>query len=384
MRITCHPDDSYSCTIIAGQSVFSAISDYLQKFRDQKEKIFILVDTNTRQYCLPVLLANVPALQYSEILEIKDGEDQKKIETIISLWEKLSAHSPGRNALLINLGGGVVTDLGGFAASTFKRGIRYVNIPTTLMGMVDAGIGGKTGINFGQIKNQIGTFYLPAAVFIFPGFLSTLPAYHLKSGYGEIIKYALVADEGLWDGIKYSHFSEFTAHPFDESQWNFFIDKSVQIKTGFINSDFTEHGVRAVLNFGHTIGHAMEALSMTSGHRLLSHGHAIAMGIICESWLSVQKAGLSGQTLEEIISVILSDFDIFPVSEKDMIQLLSLLQHDKKRRGEEIRFSLIEQPGKALYGITCSPSLIKDSVNYYNKLAGGIRNPVIPEKIRGK
>ncbi len=369
MRITCHSNDSTTCNIVAGQNVFAAISEFLEQYRQQKEKIFVLVDRNTRQHCLPILLSNVPGLQFSEILEIEEGEESKSIQTAISLWENLSMHSPGRNTLLINLGGGVVSDLGGFVASTYKRGIPYINIPTSLMGMVDAAIGGKTGINEGKVKNQIGTFTLPAGVFIFPGFLSSLPAYHVKSGYGEIIKYALIADPDLWEGIKCSHFSEFIAHPFDESQWNFFIHKSIQIKTGIVNSDFTEKGSRALLNFGHTIGHAMESLSMTPGHRALSHGHAIALGMICESYLSVQKTGLPKQVLEEITAIILADFDHFRLSAQDITRLVALLLHDKKRTGEEVRFSLIENPGKAHYGIPCSNSLVMESIDYYNLLA---------------
>ncbi|HSN49620.1 MAG TPA: 3-dehydroquinate synthase family protein, partial [Bacteroidales bacterium] len=283
----------------------------------------------------------------------------------------MSVHGSGRNTLLINLGGGVVTDLGGFAASTYKRGIPFINIPTTLLGMVDAAIGGKTAVNEGTIKNQIGTFALPAGVFIFPGFLATLPAYHLKGGYGEIIKYALIADADLWDGIKSSHFSDLTAHPFNEAQWNFFIKKSIQIKTTLVNEDFKEKGVRAVLNFGHTIGHAMESLSMLPGHRPLSHGHAIALGMICESYLSVQKAGLSSQVQDEIAAVVLADFDPFRLSGEDINTLLSVLQQDKKRSGEEIKFSLIEKPGEARYGIPCSPSQILGSIQYYTRLTAG-------------
>lgn len=366
MEISCNSGLPAKCTIILRDDVFREVSSFLENYKQKKEKVYILVDPNTRRYCLPILLSNVPCLQYAEIIETGEGEESKTIRNAEKIWQKMISGGAGRHTLIINLGGGVITDLGGFIASTLKRGVTYINIPTTLMGMVDASIGGKTAVNAGRIKNQIGTFYLPAAVFIHTGFLSTLPKEHFLSGLGEIIKYALIADEPLWKKIRSSSRNDLLSH--NHKKYETFIERSVKIKGTVVNEDFREEGKRALLNFGHTVGHAFESLSMSDGKENLSHGHAIALGMICESFISNEIAGLEKEVMNEIQKVILGLFPHVPLLKEDIPAVMNFIMNDKKKSGGEINMTLLEKAGKAVYGIPCQQTLVKNSLEYYSGL----------------
>ena len=254
-------------------------------------RFFILTDDNTAKFCLPVIKKKVDGMDNFDIIEINAGEESKDIDFCIGVWKMLIDFGADRRSLLINLGGGVVTDLGGFVASTFKRGIDFVHVPTTLLSQVDASVGGKTGIDIDSIKNIIGTFTQPKAVFMIADFLKTLPARQILSGLAEMLKHGLIADAGYWNELKTSDLTIPTAE---------LVHRSVAIKNVIVLEDPNENGIRKALNFGHTIGHAVETYSLLNDKDHLSHGEAIAIGMICEAWLSNKKLGLTDEELAEI------------------------------------------------------------------------------------
>ena len=340
-----------------GKKHFAEFKELLEK-RFSESIIFVLVDENTKKYCLPELKQNIPNLNQSIIIEVKSGELVKNLETCKTIWTQLINHSANRNSLLLNLGGGVISDIGGFCASTFKRGINYINIPTTLLAQIDASFGGKTGIDFGVIKNQIGTFSNPAGVFVFPEFLKTLSKEHLKAGYAELLKHALIADEKHWFELK--------EKPFDQiSEWESLIAHSIGIKTKIITEDPLEKGNRKSLNFGHTIGHAIESFSLENDETPLLHGEAVAVGLICESYIAQQIFGFSIKYLSEITSYINSNFRHYEIDSSVYEKLISLMLHDKKNENDEINFTLISEPGKFRINNNVDNKLICQSLNYY-------------------
>ncbi|MCK9218987.1 MAG: 3-dehydroquinate synthase [Bacteroidales bacterium] len=353
--------------IICGRNALESLEKFIRTLPIDPLKIFILVDQNTRIHCLPLLLAKAPKLSSAHLLEIPDGEPSKILETARRLWMEMHQTGAGRDALLINLGGGVVTDLGGFIAAGYKRGIPCLHIPTTLLGQVDAAIGGKTAINFGEMKNQIGFFYLPKAVFIFPGFLSTLPFIHLRSGFSEIIKSSLVADPSLWRKIKRNPIQDLMRVPFDNPLWSHMINATVVMKNKIIKKDFTEHKYRKVLNFGHTVGHAMEAFSQESGQIPLLHGEAVAIGMICAAYLSFLKTGLTSSDLENINEYLREGFDpyLFPVKYPD--GLIHRMAHDKKNLQGQILFTLLSRPGSPILNVQCNLEEIGSALTFYWK-----------------
>ncbi|MGZ5196974.1 MAG: 3-dehydroquinate synthase, partial [Kaistella sp.] len=255
---------------------FSQLNHFLIDLKPSK--IIVLVDENTHEYCLPVLLGNLETEIPFEIIEIEAGEDLKTIEIATQLWEILSDFEADRKALMINLGGGVITDMGGFVASTYKRGIRFINLPTTLLGMCDASIGGKTGIDHNFLKNIIGTFAVPEQIFVFPEYLKTLPFPELRSGFAEMLKHGLIADEKHWnDLISIQELSAENIFPF--------IETSMKIKQNIVEQDFREQHLRKTLNFGHTVGHALESLFLQQA-KPIPHGEAVVLGMIIETRLS--------------------------------------------------------------------------------------------------
>jgi len=294
------------------------ISDY--------SKVAVLVDENTKKDCLNLL----PILNDSIIIEIKSGEKNKTLSTCNLIWEELSEYNFDRDSLLINLGGGVIGDMGGFCASTYKRGINFIQIPTTLLAMVDASIGGKLGVDFNGLKNQIGLFNNPQSVLIFPEFLETLPENQLKSGFAEVVKHALISDKNLWE--------EIISVPFNEMNWEKIIETSINIKNKIVLSDPFEKENRKKLNFGHTFGHAVESYYLEKGTPIL-HGEAIFIGIILESEIS----DLTQSEQNEIKNYILSNFGLPYTPSKS--NLLNFLRNDKKNFEEKINFSLLERIG---------------------------------------
>jgi 3-dehydroquinate synthase len=353
--------NSNGYSIFIGNSVIDTVRAYLIQYEFKEIKIFILVDENTRKYCLPRLMSNIQLPQEVHILEIASGEEFKNLDTARKLWSELTFHGANRNSILINLGGGVISDLGGFVAGGFMRGIRYLNIPTTLLAMVDASIGGKVGIDFDGLKNQIGLFINPQVVFIIPEFLDTLPESHKRNGFAEIIKHSLIYEKNYWDEISLKSFK-------DIDNWKEIIDWSIEIKNYFVTEDPTEKGFRKVLNFGHTIGHAVESYSFQFEGEALSHGEAVAIGIICESYISHKQAGLSENELNEIVSYVSANFEHYQFRRGYFIQLLELMLHDKKNISTNINFTLLSAIGNSIINEVVDVALVKESLLYYQNL----------------
>ncbi len=324
-------------------------------------KIIILVDENTHEHCLPILLGNMETEIPFEIIEIEPGEDLKTIETATQLWEILSEFEVDRKSLMINLGGGVITDLGGFVASTYKRGIKFVNIPTTLLGMCDASIGGKTGIDHHFLKNIIGTFAEPQQIFVYPDFLRTLPFVELRSGFAEMLKHGLIADEKHWKDLSsIENLNPESIYPF--------IETSMKIKQNVVEIDFKEQNIRKTLNFGHTIGHAVESLFLQS-NQLIPHGEAVALGMICETHLSFLENLINAETEEEIIKKIRKFYPFIPINAFSTEQLLALMKNDKKNSDGKISFALIDKIGNCQFDCAVSGENIISAFHFYQSLA---------------
>ncbi len=344
--------------IYIGEASFTRLNKYINSFEFKYSKFLILLDENVKQFCLPVLIKNADKLKFSEIIEIKSGEENKTIETCKLLWQKLIDLKADRKSVFINLGGGVISDMGGFVASTHMRGIKYINIPTTLLSQVDASIGGKVGVNQNKLKNQIGLFSNPEAVFINHVFLKTLPEKQLLSGFSEIIKHALIADANYWKLIK--------KQPVDKiREWEDIILRSIEIKNEIVKNDPKEENLRKVLNFGHTFGHAFETFSLKFNCKSLSHGEAVAMGMICESFLSHKIAGLPQSQLDEIVKYILSNFEYYKINKNNINEIFNFMVHDKKRENNNLNFTLISSIGKAVINQNCSNDFIKQCIDYY-------------------
>lgn len=325
-------------------------------------KVFILVDENTHEYCLPTLLGNLETDIAFEILEIEAGEEMKNIQTANQLWEILTEMQADRKALIINLGGGVITDMGGFVASTYKRGIQFVNIPTTLLSMCDASIGGKTGIDLMHYKNMVGTFSFPEQIFVHTGFLNTLPGKELKSGFAEMLKHGLIADKKHWeDLIHLQHLDPVGIEPF--------IPQSMEIKQEIVNADFHEKNVRKTLNFGHTIGHAIESLCLQS-ENLILHGEAVALGMICEAHLSYLEGLISKEDSEMITENIARYFCYIDITGFAEDKIFDLLLNDKKNTDAKINFSLLSGIGSCVFDHQCSTENIQKSIDFYKKISG--------------
>ena len=313
-------------------------------------QVFILTDENVAPFWLPEVEYWLGCENAIEIV-IRPGEQHKKLQTVQRVWKTLMKHHADRNALLINLGGGTITDLGGFAASTYKRGIKFINVPTTLLGMMDAAIGGKTGIDFGGAKNQIGTFAEAEEVIVDPVFLETLPQRELLSGLAEMLKYGFIADAKLLEA--------------NLENYQDYVLRAGEIKREIVAQDPTEKGLRKVLNFGHTLGHAIESHCLTTDYPLL-HGEAVALGMLGALWLSVKQLGLNETVLQDFakqVPMLLSESEI-ALSEGDIEPILGYLVHDKKNKGETMQFVLLEAVGKPVWDVMVDNDTIKRSLEY--------------------
>ncbi len=338
---------------------FSQLNNFITDLKPTQ--LLILVDENTHEHCLPTLLGNLETEIPFEIIEIEAGEEMKTLETAAQLWEILTEFQTDRKALMINLGGGVITDMGGFIASTYKRGIPFINIPTTLLGMCDASIGGKTGIDHQFLKNIIGTFAHPEQIFVFPEFLQTLPFEELRSGFAEMLKHGLITDEKHWTDL--ISIEELTAeHVFP------FIERSMKIKQNVVEQDFTEQNIRKTLNFGHTIGHALESLFLLKG-RPIMHGEAVALGMICETKISFLQDLISEETSNEIVSNIQKYYPRLNISEFSVEEIVHLMKNDKKNSAGNINFSLLTGIGSSTFNCSVSLENMKTSLLYYQNLA---------------
>ncbi|MFD2864193.1 3-dehydroquinate synthase [Mucilaginibacter antarcticus] len=322
-------------------------------------RFFVLTDENTAQYCLPLLREKLGDPENFDLIEIPAGEESKDIDFCIGVWKMLIDFGADRQSLLINLGGGVISDLGGFAASTFKRGIDFVHVPTTLLSQVDASVGGKTGIDIDSIKNIIGTFTQPKAVFIEQQFLKTLPARQILSGNAEMLKHGLICDEEYWNLLKTSDLENPTAA---------LVYKSVQIKNKIVLEDPHEKNIRKALNFGHTIGHAVETWSLINDKDSLSHGEAIAIGMICEAYLAHKKTGLSAAELEEITRTLTNLYPRYELKMEHSATLLEYMLKDKKNQNGKINCTLLSTIGQFNIDNVCTNDELLEGLNYYASL----------------
>lgn len=326
---------------------------------NQYSSVFILVDSNTEKLCLQQFLSEFSTEKPLKIISIDAGELHKHIETCSGVWEALSELGADRKSLLINLGGGVVTDLGGFVASTFKRGIDFINIPTTLLSMVDASVGGKTGVDLGALKNQIGVIVNPKMVLIDSLYLNTLPSEEYRSGYAEMLKHGLIHDKSYWDLL--SNFKKISTDEIKE-----LIYHSVGIKNEVVSEDPYEYGTRKKLNFGHTLGHAIESFCLTHSEiTTLLHGEAIAIGMITEAYLSTELTGLSSNECNNIKKVFDSIYPRVDFTKKNIDAILELLQYDKKNSHGKIKFVLLEAIGRTVIDVEVPKELFLKAFQYY-------------------
>lgn len=327
---------STNYTIHIEETSFNALNKFLTK--TNYNKYIIVCDENTSENCLSKLLFECNALTTAEIIELESGEQNKTIETCVQVWGALTDIGADKKSLIVNLGGGVISDLCGFVASTFKRGIDFINIPTTLLAMVDASVGGKTGIDFEGIKNHIGTIYKPKAVFINPFFLKTLSERHLKNGYAEIIKIALIVDQTFWKTLKkLNSTKQFSSEKI--------IKHAVELKNNIVKKDLNERNLRKSLNFGHTIGHALESALIKQNKDVL-HGEAIVFGMIIESELALNLKQITKQEFTEINTYLNSLFKSITITPKTKKLLLQFILHDKKNKGDKLYFSLPKKIGQ--------------------------------------
>jgi 3-dehydroquinate synthase len=318
-------------------------------------KFFILTDENTGEHCLPLVKEAIGDRAF-DIIEINAGEESKDIDFCIGVWKMLIDFGADRQSLLVNLGGGVISDLGGFAASTFKRGIDFVHVPTTLLSQVDASVGGKTGIDIDSIKNIIGTFTQPKAVFIDYRFLQTLPERQILSGNAEMLKHGLICDAAYWNKLKNSDLKNPSAE---------LVYISVGIKNKVVIADPHEKNIRKSLNFGHTIGHAVDTYSLLNDEDSLSHGEAIAIGMICEAYLSHKKAKLTAAELSEITEVLMALYPRYPLKESYNETLLEYMLKDKKNQNGQINCTLLDAIGQFKIDNNCTKEELFEALAYY-------------------
>ena len=326
-----------------------------EKFKNSKK--IILTDENVSSHWIEFLITSFEALHKAEIIVLPAGEENKDLQVSLQVWEALSEYKVNRTDLIINFGGGVITDMGGFIASTFKRGLSFVNIPTTLLSQVDASVGGKTGIDLGQFKNQIGVFADADYVFIDTQFLKTLPKEELVSGYAEMLKHGLIADASYWKEL-------ILIDPVnDQEKLLSLIHHSVKIKRDIVNQDHKETGIRKQLNFGHTIGHAIEGLCLELGTPI-PHGNGVAWGMVAETFLAAHNDMVSIQELNEIERVVEQSYPVIQLDESVIPRLMELIQNDKKNSNGLINFTLIETIGQGIHDQTVNNQLIEDAFKF--------------------
>ncbi|WPR73829.1 3-dehydroquinate synthase [Algoriphagus sp. NG3] len=320
--------------------------------------LFILTDENTKQHCLPLVEEVFPS--NSTFYTIEAGEKNKSIATCMQIWGAMTDAQLDRKALFLNIGGGVLGDMGGFCASIYKRGIRFINMPTTLLSQVDASVGGKLGVDFEGLKNHLGVFNEPETVIVASEFLKSLPENEIRSGYAEIIKHGLIKDRAYFESLDFDNWAN--------SYWTPLIHHSVGIKKAVVEEDPKEAGLRKILNFGHTIGHAFETYFL-DGPRHLLHGEAIAVGMICEAWLSHRKLDLSMAELKQIQGALLKVYGKIEIQESDLAPVLDFCLQDKKNEGKELMFSLLSTIGECTYNIPVTREEIREAIHYYQNLS---------------
>ncbi len=327
----------------------------LAAFLKQKNysKLALLADENTIQHCYPLIQSS---LTDHFAIEVGSGEEQKNLDTCQTIWQALTDHALDRHACLIVLGGGVLGDMGGFCASTYKRGIDFILIPTTLLAQVDASIGGKLGIDFNHFKNHIGTFHQPTLTLLHSDFLRTLPVAELRSGFAEVIKHALISDKAMWN--------EISTRSLADQDWNRIIKHSVEFKASVTQEDPTEIGSRKILNAGHTIGHALESYLLGAGKKIL-HGEAIAVGLITEAFIARQRNILDDPSFQEITEYVLKIFGKVKFDENEVGAIARLALQDKKNRDNKILCVLATEIGKASWDIEITLAEVENALQFY-------------------
>lgn len=326
----------------------------------EHDRIFVLTDETTQQLCWPKI-KNFKALKNSTPIIIKATDTHKNLDTLSQVWQALSNGGATRHSLMINLGGGMVTDLGGFAASTFKRGIDFINIPTTLLAMVDASVGGKTGINFGGLKNEIGVFSDSRFVIINTQFLDTLDHDNICSGYAEMLKHGLISDERTW-----AELMTFDLDTPDLSQLQRMVAESIKVKERIVEADPHEHGIRKALNLGHTMGHAFESFAMRRGTPIL-HGYAVAYGLISELYMSARKTAFPTDSMHQTVRFIRENYGTFNITCDDYPTLIELMHHDKKNTSGIINFTLLGNVGDIRINQTANEEEIKEAIDFFRE-----------------
>jgi 3-dehydroquinate synthase len=344
----------------------------LEKYGAAGEDAFFLADTNTALHCLPLIRELTAGPGEGRLIVIDPGDDQKNIQSLHHIWSFLLHAGAGRHSRLFNLGGGMITDLGGFAASTYHRGIPFIHLPVSLTAMADAAIGGKTGLNLCGIKNQLGSFSLPEAVIICPAFLETLPDGELLAGYAEVAKTALLADAALWEELSSGLNTRPARKDLLQIMDSQMLYRVAAIKAGIVEGDYHDRGLRQCLNFGHSIGHALEALYREEG-KPVRHGIAVAAGMVCESIIANKLSLMTDEHLQAISSRLLTLFPAVEFGTDDIDKLLAFLRHDKKNPRQGKLFSLVTEPGHCLHGISCSDEHIRHAlILYLERVAGSI------------
>ena len=335
---------------------FDEIQKILTEEVNAHSATFILCDTNTNEHCVRFLLETIPALNEVPIIEIPDGEESKSLEIVAQLYEELLHHNADRQSLLLNVGGGVISDIGGFVASTYKRGIDFINIPTTVMAQVDAAMGGKCGIDLMDVKNAVGLFSWPLSVLVFTGFLDTLPEKELKSGFAEMLKHALIADADYWEAL--SH-----VNPNEASHIAVFVKRSNEIKSEITNEDPNERSVRKKLNYGHTIGHAIESFFLKKSEPI-THGYAVGWGMVLENRIAVKLEMLNASLAQTIENRILDIFGPLPSFNKEELeQIFQFMLNDKKNKNGVFHFSLITDIGQCSFQVEVSDEIAREVIS---------------------
>jgi 3-dehydroquinate synthase len=349
--------ESGSYSIHFNEQCYVKLNSFLE--HSNFSKIFILVDTNTHDNCLPEFLSNISYSSEFEIIEMEAGELHKTLETCTQVWHALSELGADRKSLLINLGGGVVTDLGGFVASAFKRGIRFINVPTSLLAMVDASVGGKTGVDLGSLKNQVGVINFSEMVLIDTSFLKTLSKAEMRSGMAEMLKHGLIKDANYWSRL--CDLTKLNSEDLDG-----LIHESVIIKNEVVKRDPNEQGERKQLNFGHTLGHAIESYCLENEKKTtLLHGEAIAAGMILEAYLSTKTCGLSNSELSEIKKTFKDTYGSVEFNEKDKTSIIELLKYDKKNSHGLVKYALLEKIGVSKVDVVVTDTMVHEAFSYY-------------------
>lgn len=342
--------------VVITDRIAAAVDEYLSSH--SYSKLALLVDENTYEHCYPLILDILPP---HFIIKIASGEVHKNLATCEEIWEQMTDQQMDRQSILVNLGGGVIGDMGGFCAATFKRGLRFINLPTTLLAQVDASIGGKQGIDFRHYKNHLGVFRDPEMVFISTEFLGTLPFVELRSGFAEVVKHTLISDADYWHSIKKSDW--------DSQDWTQHVKHSIDTKSKVVQQDPYESGQRKILNFGHTIGHAIEKEFLSTAQPLL-HGEAIAIGMITEAYLSHQKLHLAKEDLRDITHHLFKWFGKVRLDQSVINPVVKNTLQDKKNFDGKIQCTLLQNIGQAVFNIEVTPQEITGALEYYREQTG--------------